>query len=137
MLTRVSAEPPPTGEVDGDQTFACPGGYGLVAHEWLREYDSRRDLPSRGVSKALFYFYFPRKEDVLFDVGVLSTQAAQRTVHQLLGKPYEVPAVVDAALTTLEHSMARNPPDLIIETILEGYRHEHRILAGEIPAYPA
>ena len=86
-----------------------------------------------GVSKALFYFYFPRKEDVLFDVGVLSTQAAQRTVHQLLAKPYEVPAVVDAALTTLERSMARNPPDLIIETILEGYRHEHRILAGEHP----
>src|SRR6201987_4132969 len=84
-----------------------------------------------GVSKALFYFYFPRKEDVLFDVGVLSTQAAQRTVHELLGKPYEVLAVIEAALATLERSMARNPRDLIIETILEGYRHEHRILAGE------
>ena len=24
--------------------------------------------------------------------------------------------------------MARNPRDLIVETILEGYRHEHRIL---------
>ena len=86
-----------------------------------------------GVSKALFYFYFPRKEDVLFDVGVLSTQSAQRTVHDLLGKPYDVSKVVDAALETLERSMARNPPDLIIETILEGYRHEHRILAGEQP----
>ncbi len=29
-----------------------------------------------GVSKALFYFYFPRKEDVLFEVGMLSTDAA-------------------------------------------------------------
>ncbi len=28
--------------------------------------------------------------------------------------------------------MARNPPDLIVETILEGYRHEHRILAGDV-----
>ena len=27
--------------------------------------------------------------------------------------------------------MARNPRELIIETILEGYRHEHRILAGD------
>ena len=26
--------------------------------------------PAAGVSKALFYFYFPRKEDVLFEVGV-------------------------------------------------------------------
>ena len=89
-----------------------------------------------GVSKALFYFYFPRKEDVLFDVGVLSTQAAQRTAHQLLGKPYEVSAVIEAALGTLEQSMARNPRELIIETILEGYRHEHRILAGEHPVDP-
>jgi AcrR family transcriptional regulator len=89
-----------------------------------------------GVSKALFYFYFPRKEDVLFDVGVLSTQAAQRTVHELLTKPYEVAAVIEAALATLERSMTRNPRELIIETILEGYRHEHRILAGEQPADP-
>jgi AcrR family transcriptional regulator len=84
-----------------------------------------------GVSKALFYFYFPRKEDILFEVGVLSTKAAQRTAHQLLSKPYEISEVVVAALATLERSMARNPPELIIETILEGYRHEHRILAGE------
>ena len=34
------------------------------------------------------------------------------------------------ALRSLEHSMARNPRDLIVETILEGYRHEHRILSG-------
>jgi AcrR family transcriptional regulator len=89
-----------------------------------------------GVSKALFYFYFPRKEDILFDVGVLSTQAAQRTAHELLTKPYEVSAVLAAALTTLERSMARNPRELIVETILEGYRHEHRILAGEQPVDP-
>ena len=38
-----------------------------------------------GVSKALFYFYFPRKEDVLFEVGVMSTRAAQRTIADLLG----------------------------------------------------
>ena len=36
-----------------------------------------------GVSKALFYFYFPRKEDVLFEVGVLSTEieVEQRLRH--------------------------------------------------------
>jgi AcrR family transcriptional regulator len=84
-----------------------------------------------GVSKALFYFYFPRKEDVLFEVGVMSTQTAQRTIHDLLAKPYEVTDVIAAALTTFERSMARNPRELVIETILEGYRHEHRILADE------
>jgi AcrR family transcriptional regulator len=85
-----------------------------------------------GVSRALFYFYFPAKEDVLFEVGLLSTRAAQKTVRSLLQKDYEVDAVISEALRSLERSMARNPRELIIETILEGYRHEHRILAGEL-----
>jgi AcrR family transcriptional regulator len=83
-----------------------------------------------GVSKALFYFYFPRKEDVLFEVGVLSTEIAHREAIELLGQPYEVPAVIEAVLTSLEKTMRGNPPELIIEAILEGYRqalagHEH------------
>jgi AcrR family transcriptional regulator len=87
-----------------------------------------------GVSKALFYFYFPRKEDVLFEVGVMSTKAAQRTIHDLLAKPYEITDVIAAALGTFERSMSRNPRELVIETILEGYRHEHRILADGRPS---
>ncbi len=87
-----------------------------------------------GVSKGLFYFHFPRKEDVLLEVGVLSTRTAQREVHALLEKPYEVSSVIESVLTGLERSMRRNPPELIVETILEGYRYEHRLLAGEAPA---
>jgi AcrR family transcriptional regulator len=83
-----------------------------------------------GVSKALFYFYFPRKEDVLFEVGVLSTDAAHSVATEMLAKPYEVAAVVTAVLTNLEDTMRGNPPELIIEAILEGYRqalagHDH------------
>src|SRR4051812_5450631 len=85
-----------------------------------------------GVSRALFYFYFPAKEDVLFEVGLLSTRAAQKTVAAMLQKDYEVEAVIPEAVRSLERSMSRNPRDLIIETILEGYRHEHRILSGEL-----
>jgi AcrR family transcriptional regulator len=84
-----------------------------------------------GVSRALFYFYFPAKEDVLFEVGLLSTRAAQKQVHELLAADYDIHAVIAKALRSLERSMARNPRDLIIETILEGYRQEHRILAGD------
>jgi AcrR family transcriptional regulator len=84
-----------------------------------------------GVSRALFYFYFPAKEDVLFEVGLLSTRAAQKTVRAQLGTDYDVKAVIARALRSLERSMTRNPRELIIETILEGYRQEHRILAGE------
>ncbi|MDG4668527.1 TetR/AcrR family transcriptional regulator [Mycobacterium sp. 236(2023)] len=86
-----------------------------------------------GVSKALFYFYFPRKEDVLFEIGVLSTQSAHRRIHELLKKPYEIEPVISAALTAFERSMARNPSELVVETILEGYRHEHRIMADGAP----
>ncbi len=39
--------------------------------------------------------------------------------------------MIAEALRSLERSMARNPRDLIVETILEGYRHEHRILSGD------
>jgi AcrR family transcriptional regulator len=85
-----------------------------------------------GVSRALFYFYFPAKEDVLFEVGLLSTRAAQKTARDLLQADYEVEAVIAEALRSLERSMARNPRELIIETILEGYRHEHRLLAGDL-----
>jgi AcrR family transcriptional regulator len=86
-----------------------------------------------GVSRALFYFYFATKEDVLFEVGLLSTRAAQKTVRAMLQTDYELTRVIAEALRTLERSMARNPRELIIETILEGYRHEHRILSGELP----
>jgi AcrR family transcriptional regulator len=83
-----------------------------------------------GVSKALFYFYFPRKEDVLFEVGVVSTDAAHRVATEMLAKPYEVPAVITAVLSSLEDTMRRSTPELIIEAILEGYRqalagHDH------------
>lgn len=85
-----------------------------------------------GVSRGLFYFYFPAKEDILFEVGLLSTRAAQKKVRALLLRnDYDVEAVIGEALRSLERSMARNPPELIIQTILEGYRHEHQILAGE------
>lgn len=84
-----------------------------------------------GVSRALFYFYFPAKEDVLFEVGLLSTRAAQKKVHTMLATDYEIEDVIAEALRSLERSMARNPRDLIVETILEGYRHEHRILSSD------
>src|SRR6516165_9891755 len=84
-----------------------------------------------GVSKALFYFYFPRKEDVLFEVGVMSTRSAQRAIaYQLAGPDYDIAEVITAALHSMEKSMTRNPREPVIETILEGSRHEHSILAA-------
>lgn len=83
-----------------------------------------------GVSKALFYFYFPRKEDVLFEVGVLSTDAAHDRARAAMRKPYEVPSVITAILESLEDTMRSSTAELLLEAILEGYRqaaagHDH------------
>jgi AcrR family transcriptional regulator len=83
-----------------------------------------------GVSKALFYFYFPRKEDVLFEVGIMSTDGAHRRATEMLRKPYDVQAVVTGVLETLEETMRGSTPELLTEAILEGYRqalagHDH------------
>lgn len=85
-----------------------------------------------GVSKSLFFFYFSRKEDLLAEMGVISTQTAHRVAHEMLNdaSSYEIAEVVGAVLTILERQIQRNPPDLIVEIILEGYRHEHRILVS-------
>ncbi|MFC5744477.1 TetR/AcrR family transcriptional regulator [Actinomadura rugatobispora] len=82
-----------------------------------------------GVSKALFYFYFPRKEDALLEAGVVSTREARTTMRELLGGPYDLAEVIVEILAALERRMSRSPRDLIIETILEGHRAEHRALA--------
>lgn len=82
-----------------------------------------------GVSKALFYFYFPRKEDALFAAEVLSTEEARRTAREATAGPYELAAVVREMLAALERAMRRTPPELLIEATLEGHRAEHRALA--------
>src|SRR5258708_17475439 len=48
----------------------------------------------------------------------------------MMTKPYDIPTVIRAVLATLEDTMRGNPPELIIEAILEGYRqalagHDH------------
>jgi AcrR family transcriptional regulator len=88
-----------------------------------------------GVSKALFYFYFPRKEDALFEAGVLSTREAHRTARDLVAAgPYDLSEVIVAMLAAVERSMRRDPPELIIETVLEADRREHRTIAeGRLP----
>ena len=80
-----------------------------------------------GVSKALFYFYFPRKEDVLFEVGVLSTDVAHQRATDMLRRPHDLSAVITAVLASLEETMRTSTGELIVEAIIEGYR---QALAG-------
>src|ERR1700753_1964371 len=54
-----------------------------------------------GVSKALFYFYFPRKEDALLEAGFFSTRDARQTWRDLVAEPYELSDVIRAVLAAL------------------------------------
>ncbi|MCT7660564.1 TetR/AcrR family transcriptional regulator [Mycobacterium deserti] len=75
-----------------------------------------------GVSKALFYFYFPRKEDVLFEVGLLSTDAAHEKAREAMRTSHDVPTAIGSMLASLEDTMRTSSPELLLEAILEGYR---------------
>lgn len=75
-----------------------------------------------GVSKALFYFYFPRKEDVLFEVGVMSTDAIHSTARAAMRASADLATVIHSMLASLEETMRTSTTDLLLEAILEGYR---------------
>jgi AcrR family transcriptional regulator len=79
-----------------------------------------------GVSRALFYFHFPSKEDLLFEVGVRSTHAARELAATLADGNHPLDTVIFRVLDSLGRSMARNPPELIVATVLEGYRRQYR-----------
>jgi AcrR family transcriptional regulator len=83
-----------------------------------------------GVSKPLFYFYFPRKEDALFEAGLLSTEDAYDRARKLLAKPYELPTLISEILGALERTMRRHPPEMIFEAVLEGYRQDQPASTG-------
>ena len=59
----------------------------------------------------------------------MSTQSAHRTIHDLLDKPTTRSTRSSPPRCRRSNIDGRNPRELVIETILEGYRHEHRILA--------
>ncbi|HWI42533.1 MAG TPA: helix-turn-helix domain-containing protein [Nocardioides sp.] len=82
-----------------------------------------------GVSKALFYVYFARKEDVLLHLEVFTVRDAHRAAEQVAARPYDLAEQVEAVIAVLEHNMRRYPAELIFETLLETYRAEGRALA--------
>ncbi|PPJ20183.1 TetR family transcriptional regulator [Nocardia nova] len=83
-----------------------------------------------GVSKALFYVYFARREDVLLEAETLTMDDAHRAAQAVTSGPYELIDVITAVIETLERGARIYPPELVFETVLEAYRLERRALAG-------
>lgn len=91
-----------------------------------------------GVSKALFYVYFARREDVLMEIEMFTMRDAHLAARAVASRPYELVDLIHAVIDVLEQGMRRYPPELIFEAVLETYRIEQRALAdGATEADPA
>ncbi|WP_160573860.1 TetR/AcrR family transcriptional regulator [Actinomadura physcomitrii] len=82
-----------------------------------------------GVSKALFYVYFARKEDVLAELEVFTMRDAHLAAGAVASGPYTLADLIEAVVGVLERTMRRYPPELVFETVIETYRFERRALA--------
>ncbi|MBB5915201.1 AcrR family transcriptional regulator [Nocardia transvalensis] len=82
-----------------------------------------------GVSKALFYVYFSRREEVLLEAEVFTMRDAHAAAEAVTTGPYELRDVLAAVIDTLVQRTRRYPPELVFETVLETYRIERRALA--------
>lgn len=83
-----------------------------------------------GVSKALFYVYFSRKEDVLQEAEIFTMQDAHVAAKAVAAGPYDLVDMVAATIGTLTQRMRQFPPELIFEAVIESYRLERIALAN-------
>jgi AcrR family transcriptional regulator len=82
-----------------------------------------------GVSKALFYVYFARREDVLLEAEIFAMSGAHLAAQKVAADPYELASLIAAVIRPLERRMRQYPPELIFECVMETYRLEGRALA--------
>ncbi|MFV2174067.1 TetR/AcrR family transcriptional regulator [Actinomadura sp. LOL_016] len=82
-----------------------------------------------GVSKALFYVYFARREDVLMEIEIFTMRDAHLAAGAVAARPYELVDLIRAVVDVLERGMRRYPPELVFEAVIETYRIEQRTLA--------
>jgi AcrR family transcriptional regulator len=83
-----------------------------------------------GVSKALFYVYFSRKEDVLFEAEIFTIRDAHAAAQSVTVRPYELVDLIAAVVETLIRRTRRFPPDLVFESVIQSYRLERLALSG-------
>ncbi|MBO0853047.1 MAG: TetR/AcrR family transcriptional regulator [Nocardia sp.] len=82
-----------------------------------------------GVSKALFYVYFARREDILLTVEADTMRDAHQAATAMVEQPYDLSDVIATVIRTLESRTRHYPPELVFETVLESYRLERRAMA--------
>lgn len=82
-----------------------------------------------GVSKALFYVYFARREDVLLEIEVFTMRDGHRAAQALQSGSYELTELIRVIIEPLARGAGRYPPEVVFEAVMESYRAERRALA--------
>jgi AcrR family transcriptional regulator len=82
-----------------------------------------------GVSKALFYVYFSRREDVLLAAEIFTVNDAHHAARAVAARPYRLAEVIAAVVETLERQARRYPADLVFEAVMETHRLDRRAIA--------
>jgi AcrR family transcriptional regulator len=76
-----------------------------------------------GVAKGTFYFYFPRKEDLLVEIGLDTSHRVGDDLAERLGSDDSTAEVLLSTIAQLARRTARTPKPMLLELIQELYRH--------------
>lgn len=91
-----------------------------------------------GVSKGTFYFYFPRKEDLLLELAVTTSERTWEEAQKLLAGEAATPVILKEIIIAMAKRTQRTPRPLLARTVEEllgavGQRWEH--LRGDRQAF--
>ncbi len=74
-----------------------------------------------GVAKGTFYFYFPRKEDLLVEIGLHTTRRVGQELEEQLESDRPTSEVLLDTIGQLARRTARTPKPMLLEVIYELY----------------
>jgi len=76
-----------------------------------------------GVAKGTFYFYFPRKEDLLIEIGLDTSHRVGDDLRDRLDSDDSTDEILLATIDQLARRTSRTPKPMLLEVIQELYRH--------------
>ncbi|MET0627282.1 MAG: TetR family transcriptional regulator [Acidimicrobiia bacterium] len=79
-----------------------------------------------GVTKGTFYFHFAHKEDILLEIGWVTSQATLRDATDALATDEPIDVVLDALLVGLARRISETPRAAVARTLTEFHRNNAR-----------
>jgi AcrR family transcriptional regulator len=79
-----------------------------------------------GVTKGTFYFHFAHKEDILLEIGWVTSQATLRDATDALASDEPIDLVLDVLLAGLARRISESPRAAVARTLTEFHRNNAR-----------